>query len=241
MNDVLKTFEALLLSTSTDDLYISTANISRYLGFEYVLHGFHNTTLSTSTAQFSINGCLEAWRQHYMNKDYASIDPIVRYCANHVIPIIWNDQLFNTPEAREVYREAREFGLMSGITFPIHGPGVKVSFLSLVSAHHDSVISANISSLFANGQLLACYVHEAWQRLRTSAETHVAKIKPLTAREEQCLLWAAAGKTAWEIGVILNITERTAVFHLANAAGKIGASNRRHAVARAVALGLIRP
>ncbi|WP_157125763.1 helix-turn-helix domain-containing protein [Pandoraea norimbergensis] len=63
----------------------------------------------------------------------------------------------------------------------------------------------------------------------------------LTPRETECLQWAAAGKTAWETSRILAISERTATFHLTNAVKKLGATNRRAAVARAIGLGLIAP
>ena len=46
--------------------------------------------------------------------------------------------------------------------------------------------------------------------------------------------WAAQGKSAWEIGEILHIAQRTAEEHLATAARKLGAVNRTHAVAIAI-------
>jgi DNA-binding CsgD family transcriptional regulator len=61
----------------------------------------------------------------------------------------------------------------------------------------------------------------------------------LTARERECLSWIAQGKTGWETGAILRISERTVVFHLHNARRKLGVHNRSAAVARAVRLGLL--
>ena len=65
------------------------------------------------------------------------------------------------------------------------------------------------------------------------------KIPRITEREIQCLQWASIGKTAWEISVILSISERTVGFHLANAAVKLQANNRTHAVITALKKGLI--
>ena len=61
----------------------------------------------------------------------------------------------------------------------------------------------------------------------------------ITEREIECLQWASIGKTAWEISVILSISERTVGFHLANAAVKLQANNRTHAVSTALKKGLI--
>lgn len=61
----------------------------------------------------------------------------------------------------------------------------------------------------------------------------------LSERERTCLEWACKGKTAWEIAIILTISERTVAFHLNNAAEKLNAANRQHACAIATAAGLI--
>jgi len=63
----------------------------------------------------------------------------------------------------------------------------------------------------------------------------------LTPREREVLLWAAKGKTGWEIGQILRLSERTVTYHVENARAKLGASSRAHAVVKAVTLGLIAP
>ena len=63
----------------------------------------------------------------------------------------------------------------------------------------------------------------------------------LTPREREVIAWASQGKSAWEIGEILNITQRTAEEHLATAARKLGAVNRTHAVALAIRRKIINP
>lgn len=52
----------------------------------------------------------------------------------------------------------------------------------------------------------------------------------LTNRERDVLCWAAEGKTAWEIGTILSISERTVKFHLSNIYRKMGVSTRAQAL-----------
>lgn len=63
----------------------------------------------------------------------------------------------------------------------------------------------------------------------------------LSARERECLTWAASGKTAWESGMIMAISESAVKKHLASAAAKLGAHTRTHAVAIAMSAGLIAP
>jgi DNA-binding CsgD family transcriptional regulator len=48
------------------------------------------------------------------------------------------------------------------------------------------------------------------------------------------------GKTAWEVGDVLGIAERTAVLHVSNATHKLGCVNKHQAVLKALRLGLLR-
>lgn len=62
---------------------------------------------------------------------------------------------------------------------------------------------------------------------------------PLSDREKACLAWSARGKSSWEIGRILAISENTVVFHIKNAMKKLGTSSRTLAAVKAIQLGLI--
>lgn len=46
----------------------------------------------------------------------------------------------------------------------------------------------------------------------------------LTKRERECLQWIANGKSAYEISVILNISQRTVEAHLSSSKEKFGVS-----------------
>jgi len=64
-------------------------------------------------------------------------------------------------------------------------------------------------------------------------------MSPLTARELECIHWAAMGKTSWEIGVIIGLAERTINFHIGRACEKFGVNRRQAAVAIAIQRGLV--
>ncbi|WP_269845257.1 response regulator transcription factor [Trinickia dabaoshanensis] len=67
-----------------------------------------------------------------------------------------------------------------------------------------------------------------------------AAFAPLTAREFAVLDWLKEGKTNGEIGAILDISERTVKFHVANIREKLKASSRSHVVALAYSHNLIK-
>ncbi len=63
----------------------------------------------------------------------------------------------------------------------------------------------------------------------------------LSDREKACLSWTALGKSSWEIGQILSISENTVIFHIKSAMKKLCTNNRNVAAIKAVQLGLIEP
>jgi DNA-binding CsgD family transcriptional regulator len=61
----------------------------------------------------------------------------------------------------------------------------------------------------------------------------------LTRQETECLCWCKEGKTNWEIGEVLLISEKTVEFYLGHAMRKLGAANRITAVIRGIKRGFI--
>lgn len=68
----------------------------------------------------------------------------------------------------------------------------------------------------------------------------VVSTDPLTRREAQVLLWIAEGKTAWETGLILGVSESTVTAHAKSAMLKLDAATRPHLVARGFVVGILR-
>lgn len=80
-------------------------------------------------------------------------------------------------------------------------------------------------------RILADYLHSHVLRINGH---EVAASMLVSARELDCLKWAAAGKTAWEASVILGISERTVRFHLNAVREKLGCATTTQAVAKAI-------
>jgi LuxR family transcriptional regulator, quorum-sensing system regulator SolR len=72
----------------------------------------------------------------------------------------------------------------------------------------------------------------------SSAQIDLSGVR-LTRKERDVIKWVIEGKTAWEIGRILCVSERTVKFHLTNVYEKLKVSNRAQAVAKVSRLGLI--
>ncbi|MEZ5460206.1 autoinducer binding domain-containing protein [Dokdonella sp.] len=233
MLDQWASLQSLLECDSTESLRAEASRQIRRLGFE-------NWNYSSANAAHQIperlNAYPPAWTAHYRRQGYLEIDPVVDHCRHRSTPCLWASD----PQARragyltDYFREAADYGLRAGIGLPLHGPGGHTGMIS-VATDNNARAGENLHHL-GDLQLLASFMYEAGHRiLCESAQQEVH----LTSREQDCLRWAAEGKTSWEIGQLLGIGERTVVFHLQNAARKLGVLGRRQAIAKALALQLI--
>jgi LuxR family quorum sensing-dependent transcriptional regulator len=176
------------------------------------------------------------WFKLYTEKNYDRVDPVVRKCRQSVNPFEWSEAPYDPelePGAAEVMRRAADFRMSRGFVVPIHGLTGYEAGVSLGGVHLD----LNTRSKPAL-HLMAMY---GFERIRRLLQPEPHSSARLTPREREAIAWASQGKSAWEIGEILNITQRTAEEHLATAARKLGAVNRTHAVAIAIRLNIINP
>jgi DNA-binding CsgD family transcriptional regulator len=154
--------------------------------------------------------------------------------------VLWkNVDLSHSSLSKKMMDEAAEFGLRSGVSVPVHSPHGELGILSLVVNQSGQAADDITTQAQVYIQLIAVYLHEAVRRIKNLNKTEATP--NLTARELECLRWAADGKTSWEIAQLLKTSERTVIFHLNNASEKLGVNNRQHAVAKAALSGLIRP
>jgi DNA-binding CsgD family transcriptional regulator len=69
----------------------------------------------------------------------------------------------------------------------------------------------------------------------------IEALQPLTARQLECLRWAAAGKSSADIGAIIGLSARTVDDHLAAACRRLRVRTRVQAVVLALQFQLIPP
>ena len=98
---------------------------------------------------------------------------------------------------------------------------------------------AEVTRMVADLQLFAVHAQDTAMRVLVPQRLQPERPK-LTPRELDSLRWTMEGKTAWEVGAILGISERTAVLHINNAMHKLNCTNKHQAVLKALRLGLIR-
>jgi DNA-binding CsgD family transcriptional regulator len=238
--------QRVLNAGSMEALQRTTSDFASALGFEH--HGFAAKLLRPTTDRVGYH-----YFQNYDNEwgdsytalhrpEVARDDARIQHARTGLPAISWNTRgqfgyLRPMPSllqrARRQVQVASEFDMTAGITIPSWSRGVDWAFItfSTNSTHDLNEIGRDIGAMV---YFVSC--------LQASLDRLVRNRQPipqLSLREREVLCWSAAGKTSWEISVILHLSERTVNFHLQQAARKLQVKGRRAACARAVALGLI--
>jgi LuxR family transcriptional regulator, activator of conjugal transfer of Ti plasmids len=180
----------------------------------------------------------DAWIERYLQGNYRDFDPVPRRGRCTVMPFRWRpllEQPWIGTEGRRVFDEASEFGILDGLTVPIHGAD-GFALMSMVIEDDALFEDGALASRHAL-HMMALYYHDAVERHALPCPSKIA----LSPREREVLLWTSRGKTSWEIAQILKVSERTAVFHIENAKTKLGVASRSHAAIKAIMLNLISP
>lgn len=181
--------------------------------------------LNPRASGFVVGNWNRQWAERFYEQNYLRHDPVVLRNFRDNAPFFWHDErpLVEGLQAR-IMDEGREFGMFDGFCIPIHGPGSRTSAVSMAA----KAIEMSHEDIRALHMMCMCF-HGRMEYLMR----HAARIAPgiLTERETECLKWATLGKTDWEIGRILSISERTVRQHFTNIYRKLPACNRTHAVA----------
>lgn len=186
--------------------------------------------------------CNRVWYDHYIERDHVRRDQLLRYGLINLEPTTWSRfaaEVEQSDGQKLVFSEAAECGLRDGFFLPIHQlDGSMYSVTMMVSDPFE-----DDERLFATLHMLALYYGLAVRKLCFGPDAvarRVEEAKPvLTDRQRECLQWVRAGKTDWEIGQILGISQRTVVEHLELARRKLGVATRTQAVIEAISRGLV--
>ncbi len=179
----------------------------------------------------------DEWAKRYLERNYVHDDPARLHLAQTSAPYHWSDMLacaYYSKRQKTIVHEASEFGLKSGYIIPFASPGGGQAMVTVAGSDvNDDPLA------YAEIQLAAMYVHAQIRALTCIRTTDHAP--QLSMRERECLQWATSGKSDWEIGAILSISEKTASTHLERVKRKYGVTTRLQAVVAGLRSGYVHP
>ncbi|SDY49130.1 DNA-binding transcriptional regulator, CsgD family [Collimonas sp. OK242] len=163
-------------------------------------------------------------------------DPVRQHLARSRLPLSWQVEQLCLLHSGHVYPLLKTMGVTQGMSLAIHSKHAasRLDFYSNAVRQEALPTSAQADAL-----LLGVHLQEAAELLWRKAAPDQGPM--LSARELECLRWSADGKTSSEIGLILGISQRTVYFHMKNVAMKLGVYSTRHAISKAVMMGIIKP
>lgn len=232
-------FTSVLQAKTRDDLLAEVVSFTRRLGFDTV-NAMAVADHFRGESEFAwVDNTPAAYRESFENRSDAQRDPVMQHCKRASVPIIWNQETYTTIGQGEKWEVQARYGYRTGIALALHLPEGRHFFIGVDRDQALPNNSAEVTRMVADLQLFAVHAQDAALRVLLRASPQ-SDFPTLTPRELESLRWTMEGKTAWEVGNILGISERTAVLHVNNATHKLGCVNKHQAVLKALRFGLIR-
>lgn len=225
-----------LRQASTEQRLIEELKTEVYkLGFDHCNYGARLPLQLSKPKIVMFNTYPTTWQKRYQSRNYQRIDPTIQHGVRSQKPLIWTDEAFRN--TREFWEEARGHGLRYGWSQSAAGPSGLRGMLTL-SRRYGSLTASELNAHGYQLVWLTQVVHQCMSHLLTARLIPEADIE-LSKREKDVLRWTAEGKSSMEIAALLDITERTINFHIANILKKMNCTNRTSAAVRAALLGLL--
>jgi DNA-binding CsgD family transcriptional regulator len=165
-------------------------------------------------------------------------DPVMAKLMTQPVPVVYDQRTYAAAGAGEVWEAQAPYGYKTGIAVKLHLPGNKHFLLGVDREEALPEPGVGLMQMIGGLQLLAAHALTAADNL-LSPKIDKKDMPKLTRRELDVLSWTSQGKTAWEVSVILGMSEKTVNFHLGNAMRKLGVSSKHQAVLKCVAAGLL--
>jgi LuxR family transcriptional activator of conjugal transfer of Ti plasmids len=240
MHRIFQNFIDCLSSASNFDA-LREAMSQAAEGFDLSCFAYLSMPDKTGSQATLISNYPSAWTTRYLQRHYERFDPVITQALSQPEPFEWG--LGFGPSAsfksNELFEEAARFGIRHGFTVPIHNDSGPVAAVTFTADERRPKFERTVREHARALQLMAMCFHAYAQR-RASSDRPIAGVS-LSARETECLEWAAQGKSAWEIGAILGISRHTVATYLENAKTKLGVRTIVQAVARVTASKMIEP
>lgn len=169
------------------------------------------------------------------------LEPVLRMALCAVKPLDWGTLARRLPAAEPLFTLVRDQGMPTqGVCYPLPSREGRAALLvaNVACGGHEWARFRRLHD--RDIQALGAHFHAAiLDRDGTTRQHGDPALPALTRRELETLHWSAAGKSYWEIAVILGISERTVRFFMANARRKLNVVSNTQAVAEAVWHGIL--
>lgn len=216
---------------SLTELGTLIGDASAELGFHYFALLHHASLTAAARPYVRIDNYPAEWVAELIHDDLCRNDPVHLASRRAAAAFLWADLRSLIPLRREqttILERSRHFGLGEGLTVPVNVPGEPSGSCSFAMRRGKDLPHRRLLC----AEIIGAHAFSAARRLagfpRHSERPHLSR------RELDCLRLVAAGKTDWEVSVILGISVETARQYVKRARAAYDAATR----AQLVVLGL---
>lgn len=231
-------YSSVLQARSREEFRDEVVRFTHRLGFDTVSaitvidHGLGKSEF------INVDNTPVEFTQTYCDPVLQRRDPVMQHVRRQSVPIVWDQETYVERGMGDLWEHQASFGYRTGIAMALHLPDGKHFLFGVDREQELPRDTEELQRLVADLQLFAVHAQDAALRLLVPPAQQPER-PALTPRELDALRWTMEGKTAWEVGAVLGISERTVVFHVTNAMHKLGCNNKQQAVLKALRLGLI--
>jgi len=209
---------------SEDELAGLLQEICAEMGFNYFALTHHVDIRQAPQPAIRLHNYPSGWAEWFDDQRLGGADPVHRASNLTSVGFAWSklpQMIHLTPRDRRVLEQAGCNGIGDGFTVPAHVPGESNGSCSFATRTGKAVVEEHLPI----AQLVGAFAFEAARRLwRMRAGPSL--VTQLTDRQRDCVVWAARGKSDWEIAQILGISHETVIQHLKQARERYGVTKR---------------
>ncbi|MEZ5923422.1 MAG: autoinducer binding domain-containing protein [Hyphomicrobiaceae bacterium] len=173
-----------------------------------------------------------SWSQGWDDANAIDDDPVIAEAKMSGKSFLWSQAwLRRHATSASAIARARAHGIVDGFAAPMMATRQELPIV---------MMAGGAPALDACAQSALTLASTAIHRCMSTLDSTIrgARVR-LTDRERQCLSWAAAGKSDWEIGQIVALSAKTVNYHIENAKRKSGVQTRVQAIVEALRSGVI--
>lgn len=237
--EFLNFIEKTITAETEDQMFEIYKTALAGIGYDRVVFSLMNDheDLNLKAGHGIMQNYPDDWMKHYVANGYEKHDPIRSFIFSEAGPFLWD----KVPTVLELSQKQKacldggiEAGLNSGAAVALRGPNGNVAAVGTASSQRRKLHPQTLWMMNAYSQQF----YAAYTSLMATPSWSEERLY-LTDREREILTWCAAGKSNWDICMILGISESTVKYHLKRIFKKLGTQNRQAAIVKALFKGLI--
>lgn len=226
--------EELEQAEALDSLQAASEKLQRYYEVDHIVYHW----VDSVGEQYGCGTYSVDWQERYLEQNYLRVDPVIIGCFQRFHPVDWKRLDWSSKAARMFLKDALSHGLGNqGYSVPVRGPVGQFALFTINHTCDDETWAAFTERNNRDLILIAHYFNR--KALEFEPERTPESSQALSPREIDAMTLLAMGYNRAQVAQSLSISEHTLRVYVESARFKLGAMNTTHAVARAIARGLI--